>query len=105
MKQWVIDFGLNIEEVRERLGEEIPDLPYAQLCDWFTEQLVKEFPKYALMEPTEDARDGETFGVRMVVDSPFRPKMISKYFDLVEVHNYEEIYGSRQDENDTDTRS
>lgn len=98
MPNWVLDFSLDVEEVKEEYGDEIPSLPYAQLCDWFLEQLRSEFPRYVIIEPMEDARDEETFGVRMVAASPFRPEAYSKYFDLMDVNPFEDIYGDKVDE-------
>ena len=54
MVKWVLTFGVNIEELKEERGKEIPDLPYPKLCDWLEEQLRKEFPRYAIVPYCED---------------------------------------------------
>lgn len=84
---------MTIDGLREKHGKRIPDLPYAQLCDWPVDRLREEFPRYAMVEPTEDARDGETFGIRMVIESPYRPEIQSRYFEVMEILPSDEVYG------------
>jgi hypothetical protein len=93
-QKWVIDFGLLIAEVKEGYGKEVPDLSYARLCDWLRECLIDEFPRYVVTEIVEEERDGESYVIRMIVESPFEPEFRSRYFNLVLVRRYEDVYRS-----------
>lgn len=93
LTKYVVTFGTDIYRLREEYEEEIPDISYYALCDWLQEQLRLQFPRYVIIPIVEDQRDGETFSVRMVVDSPFEPIVKAKYFEVLEIVPYETVYG------------
>jgi hypothetical protein len=95
--KWVVTFGVNIEELREEHGEAIPDLSYTELCDWLEEQLRREFPRYAIVPALEDSRDGETFSIRMLIESPHKPQITTEYFKILEVLPYA-VYDSSDED-------
>lgn len=40
VSRWVVSFAAYVPDLRERLGDEVPDMPYYALCDWLVERSV-----------------------------------------------------------------
>lgn len=98
---WVAAFSLLTQNLldSEDLPPEAP-LDYAGLCDWLTENLKARLASTSLVNPrlTEDARNGETFGLRVAFEwGPARGPMEfgdSGWWELMEVLPYKDVHGS-----------
>ena len=98
---WVAAFSLLIQNLLD--SEDLPPdapLDYASLCDWLTENLKARLTSSSLVNPrlTEDARNGETFGLRVAFEwGPARGPMEFGdlgWWELMEVLPYGEVYAS-----------
>ena len=98
---WLAAFGLLIQDLLgdENLPPETP-LDYARLCDWLTEDLKGRLVQTALVAPrlTEDARDGETFSLRVAFewDPSKGPLKFGdlEWWELLELLPKDQIYDS-----------
>ena len=98
---WVAAFSLPTQNLLDS-KDLPPDAPldYANLCDWLTETLKARLASTSLVNPrlTEDARNGETFGLRVTFEwGPARGPMEFGdlgWWELMEVLPYEEVYDS-----------
>ncbi|HVC27031.1 MAG TPA: hypothetical protein VND40_02615 [Nitrososphaerales archaeon] len=93
MGKWVVTFAVNVDELMEEHmdDDKIPDLPYAPLCDWLEKQLKAEFPRYATVRAVDDARDGKTVSMRIIMESLHRPEIRSQYFKVMQIRPYEQV--------------
>ena len=100
-QSWVATFGLLIHDVLE--SEDLPpEVPtdYARLCDWLTKDLERRLSLTSLATPrlTEDARNGETFSLRMAFEwSPSKSPLEfgeMGWWELLELIPYDQVYDS-----------
>ena len=98
---WVAAFGLLIQDLLD--SEDLPlEAPsdYATLCDWLTEDLKGRLDRAFLADPrlTEDARNGETFTLRVAFEwGPSKgPLEFGElgWWELLELLPYDQIYDS-----------
>ena len=102
---WVAAFGLLTQDLLD--CENIPlegSSSYAKLCDWLTEDLKSRLARTSLADPrvTEDARNGETFGLRVAFEwGPSKgPLQLGnlEWWELLELRPYEQVYYSELDD-------
>ena len=98
---WVAAFGLLIQDLldSEALPLETP-LSYAKLCDWLTEDLKGRLARTSLANPrfTEDARNGETFSLRVAFEwgqskGPMEFGDLG-WWELLELLPHDQVYNS-----------
>ncbi len=98
---WVAAFGLLTQGLLdcENIPPEVSS-SYARLCDWLTEDLKGRLARIPLADPriTEDARNGETFGLRVAFEwGPSKgPLQLGDlgWWELLELLPYDQIYDS-----------
>ena len=96
---WVAAFGLLIQDLLDSEGLP-PGAPsdYASLCDWLTEDLEGRLNRTSLVDLrlTEDARNGETFGLRVSFEwGPSKgPLEFGElgWWELLELLPYNQVY-------------
>ena len=98
---WVATFGLLIQDIldSEALPLEAPS-GYANLCDWLTEDLESRLARTSLANPrlTEDARNGETFSLRVAFEwgkskGPMEFGDLG-WWELLELLPHDQVYDS-----------
>ena len=98
---WVATFGLLIQDLlgSEALPLEAPS-GYAKLCDWLTEDLEGRLARTSLATPrlTEDARNGETFSLRVAFEwgqskGPMEFGDLG-WWELLELLPHDQVYDS-----------
>ena len=102
---WVAAFGLLTQDLLdcEHIPPEVSS-SYAKLCDWLTEDLKGRLARTSLANPrvTEDARNGETFSLRMAFEwGPSKgPLQLGDlgWWELLELRPYDQVYYSELDD-------
>ena len=102
---WVAAFGLLTQDLLDcdNIPPEVSS-SYAKLCDWLTEDLKGRLARTSLANPrvTEDARNGETFGLRVAFEwGPSKgPLQLGDlgWWELLELRPYNQVYYSELDD-------
>ena len=102
---WVAAFGLLTQDLLdcEHIPPEVSS-SYAKLCDWLTEDLKGRLARTSLANPrvTEDARNGETFGLRLAFEwGPSKGSLQLGdlgWWELLELRPYNQVYYSELDD-------
>ena len=98
VRDWVVTFGVLMEDLEEEpLPPEAP-YDYASLCDWLIAELMNRLKETSLRNPRflEDARSGETLSVRISFEwNPAEGPLDFgelEWWDLLELLPYDEVY-------------
>ena len=106
IRRLVATFGMNFSELDIDVDESEewplpPDLGYAHACDWLQKDLINvlENKGFKNVEVIEDARNGETFSVRIAFDSAISESIdfgAPYWWKILELAEYSAIYPDEQ---------